>query len=139
MEKGGSLVRYGQFSDWIDSVIVGKRIDKGRVIRFDMYEYADDVTYSIDMEVGDRLEGLDFDVEDFPPKPETFFWFEMSPDSAGWENALDLAQGLLFRYLEQGTWKDKMKDADMVVIGFVNGGLKLLYPESYEALGGQHG
>ncbi len=63
------------------------------------------------------------EVCDFGTRETPFRWKE----NAGWEMILEESAQILRKYLAEGLYAEKLKQADGVGIGFVDGNIEILY------------
>ena len=124
------MLYYQEFSEWLDQQL-NKDLPEGVVaFNFNLYEGASDTPeYHIELIGADYF---DEDDDDWPGNEvfttrDDLFIIKRTEDISRWKKGLKLMTSLVSKYLQDGKYADKLKGAEAVGIGFVDGDLHILH------------
>ena len=109
---------YGEFSAWLDEVLKEELPQGIAAFNFNLYEGED--AFDIQLIGASRFD------EAFSSEEDVYYLPRESEDIE-WQEGLSCAADLVDLYLDQGQYAGKLKAAQAVAIGFVDGDLTILY------------
>ena len=118
---------YDDFEKWINGIF-SKEIPEDVVAAvFNIYDDGDG-DWSVEVVGTSSFDEDDEDwacdeVTNFDSRENRFAWNE----SYEWEDAFEEVVKILNKYLEEGTYKDKLKELNGIGAGFVDGDLEIVY------------
>ena len=120
----------GPFAAWLDAALSARIPAEVRAFNFNLYEGVQR-TWDVEL-IGTAFydpTNPDWACDPIYEYPELFF---MPVDTAGyrWEQALATAIELITMYLRGGEHRDVLRNAVAVAVGFVDGDLTVLWPET---------
>ena len=118
---------YDDFEKWINDIFSKDILDGVVAVVFNIYDDGDG-DWSVEAVGTSSFDEDDEDwacdeVTDFDSRENRFAW----NDSYEWEDAFEDVVAMLNKYLEEGTYKDKLKELDGIGAGFVDGDLEIIY------------
>jgi hypothetical protein len=117
------------FDKWLDGVLKPFESDV-KAFCFNIYENDGEGSYSVELTAFDTYDEYDADwnaggAETYASREdgnEYDFYLD-----AEWEECLERVQTFISDYLEKGKYAGKLKKADVVAYGFVDGDCEILY------------
>ena len=118
---------YGEFSAWLDQVLEGDLPEGIAAFNFNLYEGDD--AFDIQLIGAPRFEEDDDDwaCEEAFSSEEDVYYLPRESEDVEWQEGLACAVDMAETYLDQGKYAEKLKAAQAVAIGFVDGDLTILY------------
>ncbi|MCR5824123.1 MAG: hypothetical protein K6G60_06815 [Lachnospiraceae bacterium] len=115
------------FEEWLDSALCQNIPDDVIAFNFNLYEDTGS-KWSIEIVGTSSFDESDEDwacdeVTDFNTRGNPLQWQE----DTSWEDVLSKAEDMLIKYLETGKNAYKLKHAEAVACGFVDGSLEIVY------------
>ncbi|MDR1939712.1 MAG: hypothetical protein LBQ40_02835 [Clostridiales bacterium] len=117
------------FDKWLDGVLESFNLETAAFC-FNIYENAGDENYSVELTAFDKYDEYDADwnaggAETYASRnDDNEYYFSLD---AEWEECLKLIQTFIADYLEEGKYAEKLKKAEVVAYGFVDGDCDILY------------
>ncbi len=123
--------RYEMFSRWLDG-LEGEIPESGiAAFNFNIYEYRYDTgrTYDIQLIGADSFDEEDDDwrCDEAYTSEECVCCIPRTEDINDWQQGLALTGELVSRYLEEGRLSGRLKAANAVAVGFVDGDAEMIY------------
>lgn len=117
---------YNNLSKWIDEVIENIT-DEVIAVNFNLYE-GDDESYHIQIVGTDEFDDEDEDwvCEEVFSTEENIFMIDRTTEIEEWKDGQVYITKMVRRYLEEGKYKDKLRELEGVGIGFVDGDIEIL-------------
>ncbi|MDR3293485.1 MAG: hypothetical protein LBT20_05225 [Clostridiales bacterium] len=122
------------FDKWLNGVL--KPFDlKAAAFCFNIYENDGDENYSVELTAFDTYDEYDDDwnaggSETYASRnDDNEYNFNMD---AEWEECLEAVKGFISDYLEQGKYAQKLKQAEVVAYGFVDGDLEMAFKKQID-------
>jgi hypothetical protein len=120
------------FDKWLDGVLEPFDLEAA-AFSFNIYENAGDENYSMELTAFDKYDEYDADwnaggAEIYASRDDDDeYYFHMD---AEWEECLAAVETFITDYLEKGKYADKLKKAEAVAFGFVDGDSEILYQKN---------
>ncbi len=121
------MTLYELFEEWLDSALCQDVQDDVIAFNFNLYEDAGskwsiEIVGTLSFDENDEDWACD-EVTDFNTRENPLQWQE----DTSWEDVLSKAEDMIIKYLETGKYAYKLKHADAVACGFVDGSLEIVY------------
>ena len=118
---------YNDFEKWINGIFSKEIPEDVVAVVFNIYDDGDG-DWSVEAVGTSSFDEDDEDwacdeVTNFDSRENRFAWNE----SYEWEDAFEEVVKMLNKYLEEGTYKDKLKELNGIGAGFVDGDLEIVY------------
>ena len=117
------------FDKWLDGVLKPFDLEVA-AFSFNIYENAGDENYSVELTAFKDYDEYDADwnaggTETYASRnDDNEYYFSLD---AEWEECLKTVDGFIIDYLEQGKYAEKLKKAEIVGYGFVDGDFEIAY------------
>ena len=118
---------YSEFSAWLDEVLKEELPQGIAAFNFNLYEGED--AFDIQLIGASRFDEADDDwaCDEAFSSEEDVYYLPRESEDIEWQEGLSCAADLVDLYLDQGQYAGKLKAAQAVAIGFVDGDLTILY------------
>lgn len=118
---------YSEFAAWLDEVLKEQLPEGIAAFNFNLYEGDD--SFDIQLIGASRFDEEDDDwaCDEVFTSEEDVYYLPRENMDIEWQEGLNCAIELAETYLDEGKYAGKLKDAQAVAIGFVDGDLTVLY------------
>lgn len=121
---------YNAFAEWLDNLLEQDMPENTKAYNFNLYEEEDE-TYGIQLIASDEFDendGGEWACSEVYSSEEDVFYIDHSDEkNADRQRGMDFICGLIYEYLENGKYSDKLKNVIAVGTGFVDGDIAVLF------------